>query len=308
LRTLKTQLTGAEVDYLVDEENSFLLQENPYVKSVIPYTSKLRLSEKYDAVIDLEGSARSAKVAAKCKAKTYSFNPLKWKNWLLTNFKINQLPNQHLTDRFYEVAAPLGIKPDALGLDVFLPEKDSVPTDWLPNLPNKGYVVLSLTAGYNTRRLPTKRLIELCDKINKPVLLLGNPEETTIAQAITNFFERSGSGEWEEGLNELGKRTEIINACGQLNFNQQASLIKQAAYVFSFDSWHLAVASAFQKQIFSIWGNTIPEMGKYPYRSKFLLFEKKGLSCRPCSPKGYDSCPKQHFNCMNGITFDFYLP
>jgi ADP-heptose:LPS heptosyltransferase len=61
------------------------------------------------------------------------------------------------------------------------------------------------------------------------------------------------------------------------------------------------IAAAFKKEIISIWGNTIPEFGMYPYMAgeKSKIFEIKDLECRPCSKIGYDKCPKKHFDCMN---------
>ena len=65
------------------------------------------------------------------------------------------------------------------------------------------------------------------------------------------------------------------------------------------------IASALNKKIVSIWGNTVPSFGMYPYmpknRDKFKIIEKKGLNCRPCSKIGFDKCPKDHFRCMNEI-------
>jgi len=76
------------------------------------------------------------------------------------------------------------------------------------------------------------------------------------------------------------------------------------------------IAAAFQKQIISVWGNTIPEFGMYPYFGgnsekqignressilKFIIVEVKNLSCRPCSKIGYDKCPRGHFKCMREI-------
>jgi len=59
------------------------------------------------------------------------------------------------------------------------------------------------------------------------------------------------------------------------------------------------IASAFGKKIFSLWGNTIPQFGMYPYKpgegSKIL---EVNLKCRPCSKLGYNKCPKGHFKCM----------
>ncbi|MDX5442486.1 MAG: glycosyl transferase, partial [Hymenobacteraceae bacterium] len=82
-----------------------------------------------------------------------------------------------------------------------------------------------------------------------------------------------------------------------------ASLIKQAEVIFSHDTGLMHIAAAFGKKIYSIWGNTIPEFGMYPYKTDFVKLEVKGLSCRPCSKIGYNKCPKGHFKCMNDIDF-----
>jgi heptosyltransferase-2 len=76
--------------------------------------------------------------------------------------------------------------------------------------------------------------------------------------------------------------------------------------VFTHDTGLMHIAAAFRKKIYSIWGNTIPEFGMYPYRTNFIIYEKKGLSCRPCSKIGYAACPKGHFKCMEDISFDFW--
>jgi len=54
---------------------------------------------------------------------------------------------------------------------------------------------------------------------------------------------------------------------------------------------HIAAAS--NKNI-SVWGNTIPEFGMYPYMpgEDHFMFEVKGLKCRPCSKLGYKNAQK----------------
>ena len=153
------------------------------------------------------------------------------------------------------------------------------------------------------------RMIELCDKINKPIVLLGGKEDIENGNKIANFFDRKYEQEdFKEPLLELGKKALIYNACGKFNINQSASILKRASYVFTHDTGMMHIAAALKKNIFSIWGNTIPEFGMYPYQTKFTILESKKVSCRPCSKIGYDKCPKGHFNCMNKIIFDFWLP
>ena len=60
------------------------------------------------------------------------------------------------------------------------------------------------------------------------------------------------------------------------------------------------IGAAFQKKIISVWGNTLPRFGMFPYRtdSSSKSFEVSGLNCRPCSKIGYQTCPRKHFKCM----------
>jgi len=314
IRALKTQLLDAEIHYLTKSKYRTILETNPYVDKLFLYADNLNTliaelrKEKYDYIIDLHNNLRTQIIKLALPAKAFSFDKLNIKKWLLVNFKINKLPSLHIVDRYLQTAEQLGVKADALGLDYFIPEKDEVPMDWLPETHQQGYVAYAIGAQHYTKKLPVSRMIELCDKINKPIVLLGAPEDAVIGEEVQKFFERPTASDFEIGLVALGKKTVIYNACGKFNLNQSASLVKQATYVFTHDTGLMHIAAAFKKEIFSIWGNTIPEFGMYPYRTKFTILENKKIDCRPCSKIGYDKCPKGHFKCMKEIVFDFYLP
>ena len=226
----------------------------------------------------------------------------------MVNLKIDHLPNKHVVQQMFESVEKLELKPDELGLDYFIPEKDRVLRDWLPEEFRDEFLVFCIHASHNTRKLTVDRMIELCDKINKPIVLLGMKEDFETGEVLSIFFTKSVSDSYEKTLIELNKRTIVYNACGKFNFNQMASIIKQSRAVFTFDNEFVPVASAFKKEIFGIWGNTILMFGKYPYRTKFTVLENNKVECRPCSSGGFSKCPKGHFNCMNKIVFDFYLP
>ena len=69
------------------------------------------------------------------------------------------------------------------------------------------------------------------------------------------------------------------------------------------------IAAAFKKKIYSVWGNTIPQLGMHPYmtESDSKIIEVQGLGCRPCTKNGYDKCPKGHFKCMQEIDENLFL-
>lgn len=314
IRALKVQLDDVTLHVIAHVSTAFVLDENPYVDNIHFHQSntwknfkKLR-REKFDLLINLSESWNARILTKILFRRSYSVDTMRWKRWLMVNFKIDQLPNTHLVTRMFESLERLQLKPDELGLDYFIPEKDKVSRDWLPEHFREEYFVFCINALYNTRKLTVDRMIELCDKINKPIVLLGTKEDFETGEVVSSFFGESVSISYEEGLLQLNKRTIVYNACGKFNFNQMASVVKQSRGVFTFDNEFIAVASAFKKEIFGLWGNTILLFGRYPYRTKFTVLENNRISCRPCTSKGYGKCPKGHFKCMNRIIFDFYLP
>ena len=312
IRNLKMNLE-AEVFCLIDMENKDAINENPYISEIFlkeeTSVSKLIRSNSFDLVIDLEIKFTTWLFSILSGIKILKPKSQKFAEWYMVALRIDQLPDKHYADQLLEVLDSLSSKRDVLGLDYFIPEKDEIERSWLPDIFQKDFVILSLHSAYASRRLPLKKLIEICDRINKPIIVIGDEKDKILAGEIYTFFKKNGSGNtYEKGLLELNKKSVILDLCGKLNRNQIASLTRNCSYVFCHDSWVIPVASAFKKEVFTIWGNTIPEFGKYPYKTKFKILQNNRLDCRPCSAKGYDKCPKGHLKCLNEIIFDFYFP
>lgn len=317
IRCLKKQLIGSEIHFCTKKQNDTFISTNPYLDKVHFLENSLsdlikRLkAEKFDYIIDLHNNLRTRVIKARLwNAKSYTFNKLNWKKFLYVRFKMESMPNKHVVDRYFDTVKKLGVTNDNEGLDYFIPEKDEVEKNWLPETHQGEYVVFAIGGSFATKRLPTKKIIEVCDKINQPIILLGGKDDSIVANEIEKFFDQSNSTSiLEEALKvNFNKKTVIFNGCGKFNLNQSAFLAKNSRAVFTHDTGMLHISAAFKKEIFSIWGNTTPELGFYPYQTKFTIFEVKNLACRPCSKLGHDQCPKGHFKCMNNIKFDFYLP
>lgn len=312
VRALKTQIGGVELHYATKIQYRSIFDENPYISKVHLYDRNIRelisslRKEKFDYIIDLHNNLRTFVIKQSLRVKAFSFNKINYEKWLMVNLKINKLPSDHIVDRYLKTVGSLGVKNDALGLDYFIPDKDIVPRDWLPEAHRKEFVAYAIGAQHETKKLPLKKMIELCDKINGPIVLLGGQEDYERGQELESYFMPKDKA-YEAGIASLDKRTVIFNACGKYNLNQSASIIKQARKLFTHDTGLMHIGAAFKKEVYSIWGNTIPLFGMYPYRTKFTVLENNNLSCRPCSKIGYAKCPKGHFKCMNDLTFDFYL-
>jgi heptosyltransferase-2 len=90
--------------------------------------------------------------------------------------------------------------------------------------------------------------------------------------------------------------------------NESADLVRKSKLIITHDTGLMHIAAAFKKKIISVWGNTVPGFGMYPYYGQHQIpntkFQITGLSCRPCSKIGYAKCPRGHFKCMKQIKTD----
>ena len=295
IRCVKQQLDGeVEVHYLTKETFSSILQSNPYITKV--HTIRENISEvvdelkklSFDYVIDLHNNIRSNMVKRQLKTLTMTLNKINWQKWLMVNFKINRLPDVHIVDRYMDTVKAFGITNDGKGLDYFIPEEEEVKLSSLPETHRNGYIAFAIGAKHETKKLPTDKIISICQKLEKPVILLGSEEDAANGHKVKVM---AGTG--------------IYNGCGEFSINQSASLVRQADSVITHDTGMMHIAAAFRKNIVSVWGNTIPAFGMYPYlpegEGNSTIIQVEGLRCRPCSKLGHSKCPKKHFHCMNLI-------
>ena len=291
VRILKTQVEDAEVHFLTKPEYKSLVDNNIYIDKVHILNSKFSKTieelkyEFFDYIIDLHNNLRTKRVKSALKLVSFSFNKLNIEKWRYVNFKHNILPDISIVDRCLETIKLFETKNDNKGLDFFILTKDEIDVKEL-NLVKNTYAVIVVGAKLFTKQIPSEKIIDLCNNINFPIVLLGGKEDIEKAEIITKSVN-----------------TKIINVCGKYNINQSASIIKQSNFVITADTGLMHIASAFKKDIISIWGNTVPEFGMYPYMpgEKSKIFEVKNLKCRPCSKIGFSKCPKKHFKCMNDI-------
>ncbi len=295
IRCLKNQLEGeVEIHYLTKKVYTDLLIHNPNIdkihsidKSTNEVIDELK-TEQFDYIIDLHRNLRSSRVKKKLKALSFSFEKLNWQKWLLVNFKVNKMPDLHIVDRYLATVSALGVVNDNKGLDYFLDDQVEQ-TVQLPSFIGSNYIALVLGANHATKRLSMEKLKELSKTITSSIVLIGGKTDQIVGEELEKIDPNR-----------------IFNAAGKMNLNQSAVLLKNADYVITPDTGMMHIAAAFQKKIISIWGNTVPDFGMFPYLAKGMehnstIVEVKGLNCRPCSKIGYNKCPKGHFKCIQQI-------
>jgi len=141
-------------------------------------------------------------------------------------------------------------------------------------------------AQFATKQMPIHLMEEVLSGVELPIVLLGGPTDTERANLLKQ---------------ELSSQ-QVVDFCGKITLRQSAFVVSQASAILTGDTGLMHIASAFRIPIVSVWGNTVPALGMYPYapqdRSLYSIHEVNNLSCRPCSKIGYKECPKKHFKCM----------
>lgn len=290
LRVLDEQL-GVEVHYLTKPAFASIVLANQHVNKVITLSDNfekmiiLLKAEQYDHIIDLHHNLRSRRIKLALKKPSSSFSKLNFEKWLIVNFKVDRLPENHIVDRYMDTIAFLGAGNDNKGLDFFIPMEKHV------NIPEKfedefqPYAAIVIGAAHETKCMTAEQIADLCEILDMPVILLGGKQEIDKANLIISKSLSS----------------KIASACGILDIFQSASVVEQAATFISHDTGLMHIAAALKKPQVVVWGNTIPEFEMYPYYGnnvvEWISFEQHPR-CRPCSKLGYAKCPKVHFKCM----------
>ena len=295
IRAVKQQVPNVELHFLVKKSNEILLKSNPYIDVIHTYKGDLRSllpelkAEKFDYIIDLQNNIRSHKITRKLRCPHRTFPKHNIKKMVLVRAKINFLPAVHIVDRYFKAAKDLGVKNDGKGLDYFIPEEDIFDIQDLPAGFEDGYIAVAVGAAHATKRIPVEKIVEIGSQIYKPLVLLGDKNDSKTAELI---------------VSQLNEKT--LNLCGKFNINTTASVVAQSDGVLTGDTGIMHIAAALGKPIASLWGNTVPEFGMYPYPKpgapKARIFEVNSLACRPCSKLGFKKCPRGHFKCMNLIS------
>ncbi|HUW07139.1 MAG TPA: glycosyltransferase family 9 protein [Williamwhitmania sp.] len=295
VRAIKNRFPNSEVHFVTKRAFVDLVRHNPYIDKVFQLDESLShlanalRSEKYTHIIDLHHNLRTTILKLKLiGVKSFTFSKLNFRKWIYIRTKWQVMPAVHIVDRYLKSVDSLDVHNDGLGLDFFLPPDLKSPFDVMPTIFHNGYIAIVVGAKHFTKRIPQHRIVELCSSIKTPIVLLGGPEDETLGNAVA-----------------LESGPHVISACGKLSLMESAAAIKDARLVITSDTGLMHIAAAYKRNVISLWGNTTPELGMYPYRSgdRSQIFEVSGLSCRPCSKIGYDKCPKGHFRCMENIDY-----
>ena len=288
IRSIKKLNPDLMIDFIVREEFSEALQNNPHLNAIYKYTKentvkqslfKSITSNKYELIIDLQNNFRSKEITKLFNCEVVRFKKNSVNKFLLVHFKINRLRDSLPIPLRYAEAA------DIKELD------DEGPEIFTENHSNKKlngngiYIGMCPGAKHFTKRWPKEYFIELGKKLESAgykVVLFGGKDESQLCLEIGNELD------------------DVINLSNTSLLRVGADM-QMCKAVYTNDSGLMHLATAVKVPVISLFGSTVKEFGFYPYNARSIVLENEGLSCSPCTHIGRNSCPKIHFKCLNEI-------
>jgi ADP-heptose:LPS heptosyltransferase len=295
VRCIAQQNTSVEIHYLCKSEYKNLLENNPFIHKLHLFSKddvsllQSLTEEHFDYVVDLQNNYRSNKLGRQLHVPRACFPKLNVRKWMSVNLKLDCLPSVHVVDRYFKATKilPFPVRNDNRGSDFFINPSDY---DKLKTMNIQSpFVTIAMGSRHKTKQLPLTLLETICKKITATLVLLGGKEDVETAEAVcTHVADKS-----------------VVNLCGKLSLRETAACISLSEALLTGDTGLMHIAAALNKSVVSVWGNTIPAFGMYPYMpmfpNRYHIVENKSLKCRPCSKLGFDRCPRKHFRCMNEI-------
>jgi heptosyltransferase-1 len=175
--SLKHSIPHSKITWIVEPRWSVLLQDNPYVDSVILLdrgtlgglrTAWSRLRDPgFDFVVDFQGLIKSALVASVARAeRIFGFDSEAAREWMASWFYSNRVPRRgyHAVERNLDLAAAAG----ASSLLHTFPLPAGAPEDQLPSGP---FVLASPMAGWGAKQWPLEYYAKLAEHLSHELQL-----------------------------------------------------------------------------------------------------------------------------------------
>ena len=290
VRCLKQQ-KKATIHYLIKKNYTEVLQNNVYVDKILVFDKKETIKklkkENYDLIIDLQNNLNSFFIKRKLYKKTLTVNKKNIKKWLLVNTGKDFLKREHIVERYFQTIKTIKVKNDQKGLDFFINPKveKSLPIGKSKIL-EAPFITWAIGATYSKKKLSIPQIIEVLNRYDKPVALLGGIKEQKEAEQII--------------LSTKNKK--VISFCGKLTLQESAFLVNKSELVLTNDTGLMHIASALKKQIISFWGCTKPSLGMAPYKASEHSVQLVSYpKAPPCSKLG-NRCRRHKQACIMEIS------
>jgi len=287
VNSIKAQYPEAQVDLLVKKGNEGLVLGHPNLHRVLTFDKSRKWREMlriirtnratpYDFIVNLHRFASSGLIAVLSQSKTVGFN----KN-PLARFYTLKLPHPiskgiHEIDRNFSLIAALGIK--HLVKPSIVPSEEAMQK--VTEYQETPYVCFAPASVWATKQLPIEKWVELSEKQDHIIYLLGGPNDRALCETI-----------------KTKSPTRIHNLAGELSLMESVALMKGALRNYVNDSGPLHFASAVNAPVTAYFCSTVTDFGFGPLSDDSEVNEVTGLPCRPCGLHGKKECQEGHFKC-----------
>jgi heptosyltransferase-2 len=255
-------------------------------------------SLRYDLVVDIHNNFRSRYLRARLGAEVAIVRKRELEGFLLTKFKIHSYRGViPVADRYLETVKKFEVYDDGGNLEVFVDQDTTarvigklkkLGVEHSHSVDRDKIIGLCPNAKHNTKMWPKEYFTQL-----------GRLIQEKLGARILLFGETGDVARCSEIIRGLDERA--VNLAGELSVLETAVGMDLCDVIVTNDTGLMHLAAARRRKIVAIFGPTVREFGFFPYRADSIVFEKKGLRCRPCSHIGSARCPKKHFRCMIDI-------
>ncbi len=345
IRTFRSRFPGCQLDFLVKDQYADLVRYNPNLSNVISFPSGGSLgdlsrlkttirSARYDLVIDIHDSLRSRFLTFGHRA-TVRVNKRKTARFILIKTGVDVYSHfggaPPVAERYLETVKHLGVSDDQksfvaevaelagetsrnihtellrevleadmpqLHLENFFPEETKTGIESRFGLKTE-MVGVAPGSLHKNKMWPADRFAQTAIQIAKEkrmgILLFGSGKDREQCDAI------------ESRVRTEAPEIRVENTAGQTSLLEAAALLDHCAIVLTNDSGLMHLAAARKRKVLAVFGPTVRQFGFFPVGTANVVVEHSGLSCRPCTHIGLETCPRGHFKCMMEVSSETAL-
>ena len=275
LQFIKEKIPDIQIDWIVEEGFSSILENNPHVdeiktvnlkaiksdkKAIISEIKKIRSFGSYDLVIDFQGLIKSAIVSKLLSKNIAGFDKNSTREGIASLFytKGYDIPYDLNTIDRYRLLASKALdieisKDEVMKKEPYMLYKDDI------TLSSKANIIFIIGANWKSRVYPKELLLEVANSLEANILIpYGNSEEKTV-------------GEW------LEKNSKNITLLPKMNLNALKATISKADLLIGNDTGPSYIA----------WANNVPSIILFGPTPTSRIYES-GISKTLKSPSKID--------------------
>ena len=309
VQVLHEYFPEAHIDFVAIPTGASVLAHHPAIHEVITYDKKGKDSG-LSGILSLAGALRRrAYDVAVVPHRSLRSAVVVWRSgiprrigfatsagWFLFTDALPYAKQDHEVCRDLSLLTVLGIEPPAHVLPTLYPGRedqefvDSIIGEYMAHLSSRGRHMIAIAPGsvWNTKRWLKDHFIALIRLLVNEgfgIVLLGSKDD----EGLCGEIQRAATG------------SSVANVAGRLTLLQSAEVIRRCSLLVSNDSAPMHLAVSVRTPVVAIYGPTVPRFGFAPLGPYDQIVEKEGLSCRPCSSHGGQTCPIKTFECMKLI-------